>query len=534
MNTHDHTTRIHLRLLPLLLILGAGLACNVPSLAGSGVTPGATSTSPPPTQTHTPAPPTDTPPPPTTVYTPHFESTPCQFPVPEGYAPECGYLLVPEDRTDPGSRLIHLHVAIFRGKTPPAAPDPVIHLTGGPGSYGLALVGYYLSTGHDAFLEKRDYIVFDQRGVGYSRPALDCPEVAQLARQQLAQPASADMAYTQEIEAYTQCRERLIAEGVRLSAYNSAASAADVNDLRIALGYDRVNLYGVSYGTRLALTVMRDYPQGIRSVILDSVYPPQVNLYTAWAPNAERAFNVLFDACAADAGCNAAYPDLRSVFYALVDRLNDDPIAVAVPTGTATTPVTVTGSLLMDVVFTGLYRADVIPDLPRLIYQVSDGSTDLLAPRLSVYLTQRASTGMRNAVQCREEVPFSRFEDVLAAASTVEPHVAATFALRLEAFYAVCDVWDAGKADPVENQPVISDIPAIILSGNFDPITPPEWANITAATLSNSAVYNFPGVGHWVLRSGPCGWEVALSFLDDPSHAPDGACIGRLGGPAFE
>ncbi len=524
MKRSPHTARL---LILSLLMLSAGLAaCNLP-LKSAVPTP--------PIPTYLPpiATPTPTTSPPTAAYTPVFEPAPCQFYVPEGHAPECGYLVVPEDRARADSPLIRLHVAIFRSSSPAPAPDPVIHLTGGPGSYGLTLVWYYFSTGHDAFLATRDYVVFDQRGVGFSQPALDCPEANDLALYLLGQDVSAEVGRALEMEAYTACRDRLLGEGIDLAAYHSAASAADVSDLRIALGYDEVNLLGVSYGTRLALTVMRDHPEGIRSVILDSAYPPQVNLYTTWASNAGRAFDMLFDACAADADCSAFYPDLRTVFYALVDHLNADPITVVVSTGDGGVPVVVDGDRLMDVVFMGMYRADVIPALPHLIYEVNEGSTEQLAGHLPVYLTFTASTGMRNSVQCREEVPFSSFEDVLAESAGVQPQVADFFAGRLEGFYGVCEMWGAGQADPVENQAVVSDIPALVLAGEFDPITPPEWGELAAATLSNSTVVRFPGVGHWVLRSGPCGWEVALDFLDDPERTPDASCVTWMGGPDF-
>jgi pimeloyl-ACP methyl ester carboxylesterase len=120
--------------------------------------------------------------------------------------------------------------------------------------------------------------------------------------------AESDVAVEQ---AFSHCHDRLIAEGVDLSAYNSSTSAADVNDLRLVLGYNQLNLYAVSYGTRLALTILRDDPQAIRSAVLDSAYPLEVNLYTSLAANAERSFNVLFDRCAADSACNLSYPDLR-------------------------------------------------------------------------------------------------------------------------------------------------------------------------------------------------------------------------------
>ena len=127
-------------------------------------------------------------------------------------------------------------------------------------------------------------------------------------------------------EAICSCHDRLVSEDINLAAYNSAESAADLNDLRLTLGYEEWNLVGISYGTRLALTAMRDYPEGIRCVILDSTYPLQVSLYAEMPANFDRALNVFFHGCTTDPACSEAYPELEIVFFQLVDQLNDSPI----------------------------------------------------------------------------------------------------------------------------------------------------------------------------------------------------------------
>ena len=149
-------------------------------------------------------------------------------------------------------------------------------------------------------LADRDLVVFDQRGTGSTEPSLDCPEITQLNYDYLTRQFSVNERVAQDAASATRCHDRLVKAGIDPSLATSAESAADVNDLRLALGYDQWNLYGVSYGTKLALTVMRDFPQGVRSVILDSVYPLQVNLYTAPPEDFDRALKVLFESCAAD------------------------------------------------------------------------------------------------------------------------------------------------------------------------------------------------------------------------------------------
>jgi pimeloyl-ACP methyl ester carboxylesterase len=469
---------------------------------------------------------------PTIVYTPVFEPAACQFYVPGGYSPQCGYLVVPENRRRPGSSMIRLHVAVFASTNSSPAPDPVIHLGGGPGSPTTDWTEYLSDVGIlDGFTRSRDYILFDQRGTGNSLPRLNCPERDDMTVTLLTQQFDLETSSSMALDAYARCRDRLRGEGIDLSAYNSAASAADINDLRLALGYDKINLYGVSYGTRLALTAMRDTPDTIRAVILDSPYPPQVNLYTTWARYAQRAFDVLFDGCAADPACNAAYPDLRSVFYQLAAQLEASPVAVDAYNTQFT--VLVDSDVLIDVLFGGLYRMDTIPSMPALIVETSQGNYSRLSRRLSLFFDRGGSAGMTNSVECNEEVPFGTVEDMLADNLTVQPLVRDHFNNDLRVYFSMCDAWEAGRADPVENHLVVSDIPTLLLTGEYDPITPPEWASLTAETLGNSTVYQFPGWGHWIMRSGSCGLKIGLDFMDTPTAPIDASCIASMGPPAF-
>ncbi|MGB7873427.1 MAG: alpha/beta hydrolase [Anaerolineales bacterium] len=470
---------------------------------------------------------------PTQAYQPVFNPAECAFPVPAGYRLYCGYLVVPENRASPNSTLIQLHVAVFLSIAEGPESDPVVHLAGGPGSSSLDVVSYLFNQGLDTVLERRDFIFFDQRGTGYSTPRLDCPERNALTPALLSGTLSDDQSFRAIVDAFQQCRNHLSAQGIDLSAYNSAASAADVNDLRLALGYEQLNLYGDSYGTRLALTVMRDYPGAVRSAVLDSTYPLEVNLYTALAPNAERAFNVLFDNCAADLTCNTSYPNLRPVFYNLVEQLNANPITVNLNVGGVEYPVLLTGDLLMDVLFVGLYNPVVTASMPRMIYQIQKGEYSILRNRLSLYFDTSGALGMGTSVQCAEEVPFNSGEDAFIAAQGVQPDIAAFFPGSVQYLFTVCQNWTGIAPNPSENQPVASDIPALILAGEFDPITPPEWGRMTAAHLTNSYYFEFRGNGHWVTRSSRCALAIMLAFLDNPLISPDASCLGSQGGLQF-
>lgn len=440
------------------------------------------------------------------AYQAGFEPAGCEFRVQEGYNPECGFLTVPENRSKPDSALVRLHIAVFRSSNPEAAPDPVVYLAGGPGSPAFDEALPLLRQGLGTVLERRDLILFDQRGTGHSHPLLDCGPTTPLQR----------------------CRERLIEEGVDLSAYNSAATAADLNDLFTALGYERANLLGFSYGTRLALTMMRDYPYRVRSAVLDSVFPPQVHLYVEMAPNAQRAFDTLFKLCTSDPGCNSSYPNLEDTFYNLVRQLNEDSVTALFGSGGDVTGVKLDGNLLIDLVNAGLHNRSTAERIPHLIYSIQQGDYELLEEWLDEISGAEIAAVMQAAVQCSEEVPFSSIEEAYASAQGVQPQLAEQILSKVQFRYADCGAMGLPAPDPRENLAVSSDIPALLLAGELDPITPPEWGRLAASTLSNAYFFEFPATGHGVLRSTPCAIEMALAFWENPSAAPDSTCMQEI------
>ncbi len=456
-----------------------------------------------------------------------FERSSCRFRIPAGAKVECGYLVVPENHSQPDGRTIRLHVAIFSTESDNPAPDPIVYLSGGPGQSPLKIAQFAFEE-FTPFLANRDLILLDQRGVGYSEPALDCHELLELAYQTAQEDLPVDELAKLTTEAAGVCRDRLLRQAVSLPAYTSAQSAADLNDLRLALGYEEWNLYGISYGTKLALTTMRDFPDGIRSVVLDSTYPLQVNLFAEVPANATRAFNVFFDSCAADAACSSAYPDLETVFFDLVQELNDTPVNVPITVVNRFTlerldSALIDGNRMVEMLFQSLYISEIIPFLPEMIFGISDGDLELLGFIAESYISgiEFGSEGMYFSVQCGEEVPFRSSEDG-AAAGEVYPEVQDW--VESDPFSTICLSWGAGKADPIENEPVISDIRTLILAGEFDPITPPAWGELVAESLSNSFYFEFPDVGHGVSRSGPCALGITLGFFDDPTIEPDGYC----------
>jgi pimeloyl-ACP methyl ester carboxylesterase len=464
---------------------------------------------------------------------PRIEPTDCGF---ETWHEDlfCGDLVVPQDRSNPNAGTIRLRFAVFPawGEGEIAA-DPVVYLEGGPGGDLLTSMPWAYSV-IETFNEKRPVVLFDQRGTGLSRPGLDCPEYDNTVYEMLGEDAGAATTRQRILDALNACKRRLESRGVSLSAYNSVENAADLDDLRVALGYEQWNLYGISYGTRLALTAMRDTPDGIRSVIIDSVLPLEVHNYDEMPANLDRALNTFFLDCALNAECNAAYPRLGTRFYETVAQLNATPAEVRInhPTTQVEYVVRVDGSQLVGVAFGSLYNPSYIYSLPAIIQDAHAGDYSLLARGLEAVLQDQEgfSMGMHFAVQCSEEAPFALRESVVSAISAF-PALSSYFEtepITGTMILDICQAWGLRAAVPDENAPVTSPIPTLVMAGQYDPITPPRWARMVADALPNSYYYEYPGQGHGVTVGDYCASEMALAFVDNPTAAPDSSCMADI------
>jgi pimeloyl-ACP methyl ester carboxylesterase len=469
-----------------------------------------------------------------------YTTIPCAYPTPRGLQAECGLLRVPEDYTQPDGRMVELAVMRVLSPARNPAPDPLLHLVGGPGGSSVPQAARIFHGQFAPFARQRDVIFVDQRGTGYSHPRLYCSEIRTQLDDLLIREASPQQANAVYIDLLRQCRERLAEghPGLDFNQYNSANIVRDLERLRVAMGYEQWNLIGVSYGSRLALTAMRDAPQGLRSVILDSVYPPQVNLFTEILPNAERALDVLFAACEADFDCRQAYPQLEQTFNTLYADLNAQPqrLQVQAPElGQFMLPVD--GDRVYRWVFGWLYAVSDIRTVPRRIAAMADDNfTESIqagiADETNITLIDLA---MHYSVQCQEEAAFLNPADFAAVAAAF-PQRAAYLLKGSDlgaSLFDLCALWSP-SADPREAEPVSSAVPALLLAGNFDPITPPAWAELAAQTLDNHYLYVLPDVGHGVVRSSACGMSLAVAFLNDPTRAPDASCLDDLIPMQFE
>jgi pimeloyl-ACP methyl ester carboxylesterase len=444
-----------------------------------------------------------------------FHQAPCPIPfgggLVEGKNVRCGELSVPEDRSQPQGPTIRLAVVIFKTSSPHPAPDPVFVLGGGPGQALLETVGPAYNVGNLPL--NRDLILFDQRGAGYSQPSLRC----------------------QAFETLQSCHSRLVKSGINLNAFTTLENAADVHDLIRTLGYRQVNLDGVSYGTRLALTVMRLYPADLRSVVLNSVLPPQVNLFTSIPRAAVRAFDVLFQGCAADRFCNATYPHLQAVFSQLVAQLNTTPITFQATPPLSGVPVTVhfTGNDLVLWLRNALYETSLIPQLPAVLFHIRQHDYTQLASISGKLIDSTSSTGLFFSVMCGKDMAYTTQHALETSVQGLPPPIQPALLNRGLSGFSVCQFWRMKPVPVVQKEPVRSTIPTLILQGEYDPVTPPANGMRASQTLSKNYFFLFPGVGHGVSSPYSCPHDITLAFWENPTEKPDASCISSMPEPFF-
>jgi len=471
-----------------------------------------------------------------------FVSSRCEFKVPSGADVECGYVIVPESRqATTSTAVVRLAVAIYRSTGDNPAPDPILFLNGGPGAATLEEITAMYKEFIQPFLKERDFITFDQRGTGFSEPNLSCPEYRTVAEDDWKRTYSEEKQAEEYPHAFRRCRDRLTTHGANLAAYTSTENAADVKDLVTLLGYQQVNLYGASYGTRLALTVMRDSPEVIRSVVLDGVEPIEVPVMNQYTETADRVLRKLFDDCAADRACNASYPRLEAAYYALVDQLNANPEEIWVETPRHKLyRMRLTGTDVTSAIFGGAYVSEIIPYMPAMIYSALQGDYQLLALMVGIGVDSNStlSEGMYLSVNCHEEV-FATTADQMELDYEAYPDLE-SFAYDSvfgapETLFTICNEWGAAAFEGREGEPVVSDLPTLVLVGEYDPITPPNYAQMVAQNLSYSYFYEFRGQGHTVgLWQSECAAGMVREFVTDPWTGPNDSCVARESSPDFK
>jgi pimeloyl-ACP methyl ester carboxylesterase len=455
-----------------------------------------------------------------------YEPADCPMPITDEVQVDvdCGYLSVPENRLVADSPTIKLAVMRLHSRSADPEPDPIVELGGGPGIPSLHQVA---GISKSKLLDHRDLIVWDHRGIGFSTPNLDCPEVDEVIWQNFS-TADADQVEGQRIDdASTVCRDRLRAEGVDLNGYTTIQNAADLADLRTALGIDEWNLHGGSYGTAMGIEMLKSHPEGVRSVSLDSVVPPDVALGgAARGESALRALSELEQACAEQASCAAKYGDLGVLIASAAKSLDDDPYRATITDPATQQPrdIAITGNDLYAGLFNAMYQPTLIAAIPGVVQAIANGDRGVIATLASqaIPFALSSTEGMTNAVNCSDR---GRLADRDAMDDLLSEHPELGAMVYVNAMETQCPIWGVDEAPESFNAlPAPSDIPVLVVGGRFDPVTPPEGGRRVADSLGVEFLL-FPDAGHGAIGPSQCSIDIYYAFLDDPSAPPDSTCI---------
>jgi pimeloyl-ACP methyl ester carboxylesterase len=426
----------------------------------------------------------------------------------------CGWFERPENPEDATSRPIALRVAVVSAESPKSKPDAFTVINGGPGGSSIDL--YADMPGAFARIhQERDIVLVDQRGTGASNP-LDCPAL---------EAASLDEHPEQVANAARDCLDGLTAD---TRFYTTSVAVRDLEALRQALGYPTLNVYGVSYGTRVAQHYARRYPSSVRTLVIDGIVPPDVPLGPNAALNAQRTLDRLFQRCAADARCTARFPDPSGQMQTLAARLKAGPIPleVAHPVSGRPEHIELGYPFLPLTVRMLSYAAETASLLPLIIDEAEARQNYVPlaanALRVETELRRGLRIGMHNAVVCTEDIPFLGEVDQAALAATYMG------AGQLASLEAICSVWPEGIMDGDLREPLTTDVPTLILSGEEDPITPPAYGDRVHQALPNSLHLVAKGQGHGVAPRG-CLPRLIADFVERADlKTLDATCVARF------
>jgi pimeloyl-ACP methyl ester carboxylesterase len=439
---------------------------------------------------------------------------------PSRLAARCGSLLVPEDPANPDGDMIELRIAVIPAMTRDAQPDPLVYVAGGPGQSSVdsftRAVGAFR-----AIQRERDIVLVDQRGTGGSN-RLHCG-LTDVGEDGAALDSS-DAFAPAAIEA---CLDSLPAD---TRFYSTSVAVQDLELVREALGYASWNIYGISYGTRVAQHYLRRYPEHTRSLILDGVVPPTLPLGPRISLDAQAALDTAFQRCADDVACNERFPDLAQSFDELSARLDRDPqqVTIADPLTAENITVTLDDDGLGAATRLLSYMPETVSLLPLLIHTAAiDGDLRPLAAQAQLVISEiseEIAIGMHNSVVCTEDAPF--YDTAVTQRADMENTYLG--ALQYDAINEICATWPAGVMDEDFNDPLVSDVPVLLLSGEADPVTPPSNATLAAEALSRSRSLVGIGQGHGIAGRGCVPILISRFITDADPEGLDAECLQRM------
>ena len=445
------------------------------------------------------------------------QQVPCQLQHPQRLnvvSADCGVLTVPENPLKPSGRQIRLAFARVPAINSRKQPDPLFVIAGGP---GMAATTFYAMTApvFARIHRDRDIVLLDQRGTGGSNP-LNCPDEAD---------STGEVSNDAIVAEARRCLDQLNTRA-DVSQYTTSLAVKDLERLRQVLGYDRINLYGVSYGTRVAQHYLRRFPAHARTLVLDGVVPPEVSLGPDMAVDAEASLTRILARCAREAACKAQFGDPEQDYHDLWQSLQTHPaqVSVADPATGQAIQFEFTRFHLATVLRLSIYSAEPTALLPLLLHQARE-STDYSRLAAQFLLLSRSysdavAAGMNNSVACTEDLAFYAPKE--GERAKLENTFLGT--AQIDALLAICKIWPHGPIDPDFHAPLHSDVPVLLLSGSDDPVTPPAYAEEARRGLTHSRSVVLKDFGHGQIAA-PCVDRLMGQFINRASvEELDTAC----------
>ena len=474
-------------------------------------------------------------------FTPAFETADCWFQTP-GQTPECGFVSVPQNRKDFSKGAINLAVAIYRSPNPEKSDIPLVYIHGGPGTPALRFETQspgYFDNRVKPFLADRDVILFDQRGTGYSSPAVTCPAFQKAFFENAVVVRNSKELYEFAGPKFRECGRDLEAAGLDLSAYNIRELADDMDDLRRALGYEEWFLLGQSYGTRVALNAIRRRTDGVKGVILSSTAPPGA-LLSDGAAETRKAFELMFsNVCIPGTACGDYPGGPFAMLAAAVDGFNKVPMSVDVSFPIPGFPYTgkpvewtFTGDQIPGLLLGAAYAPGIQAQLPAVLSGLMGRDEEAVKNLVTwniIVPVGAMDSGAFWAISCNDTIAYESGEEIRAAFAAYPELRNMMYGRNFsfgpytreicESFLGALDTSDRALRSPVE-----SDLPVALFASEGDQTTPPALAFRAAETLSRSKVYLIENAAHGPLFESECALTLARTFLKDPSVFPEDRC----------
>ena len=455
-----------------------------------------------------------------------FSSGACLATAPIDRTVDCGTVTLPLSADAPNGTQIQLPIMIVRSSES-NNNRPLFLLQGGPGGNTIDTFVSIINKPSSGLPTDRDLILVEQRGTTETTPTLNCPELSALTAELYATRMTNIQRTDRQMQAWQVCADRLRAADVDLSAFNSTANADDIAAVATMLGHESIDLYGVSYGSLLAQHVVARHPTLVHALVLDGVVPMTVNPQTQWMASREQSFAHLFADCAADPACNAQYPELSARLPRLLAQLNTQPLSLAVTdiATAATHTIVLSGDDVAGLLFQMMYDDELVRYVPMLIDQIERGDLAAFRSLAGLFLFYDGmSEGMQATTTCAEE-SLPAATDYNVPANGMFPLEATLVADDIDFTTRWCAIADVERLDGAVNTMLTSDVPTLVSSGRYDPITPESMVAAVLPGLRNATAIVTPNGAHGAILGNACAASIFRAFLDAPEQTPDTSCL---------